>query len=69
MLGDGNLVSSLIRGGIEECLADKYINVWSEDEINENFTNKITPIPHKPKSIEVGTKVSILEIAKDIRGL
>ena len=69
MLGDGNLASSLIRGDIEECLADKYVSSCGEKNINENFTNKITPIPHKPKSIEVGTKVSILEIAKDIRGL
>jgi len=69
MLGDGNLASSLIRGDIEECLADKYVSSCGEEYINENFTNKIIPIPHKPKSIEVGTKVSILEIAKDIRGL
>ena len=69
VLGDGNLASSPVRVGIEECLADKYIYVWSEVEINEYFTNKIIPIPHKPKSIEVGTKVSILEIAKDIRDL
>ena len=69
MLGEKNLVSSPIRGDIEEYLADKYVSSWSEGEINENFTNKITPIPHKPKVLEVGTKVSILEIAKDIRGL
>ena len=64
-----NLVGSETENSIENCLAGTYLCVWSEDEINEKFTNKIIPIPHKPKAIKVGTKVSILEIAKDIRGL
>ena len=69
VLGDGNLAGSRIRGSIEECFADTYVSSWSEEYINEDLTNKITPIPHKPKILPAGTKVSILEIAGDIRGL
>ena len=69
MLGDGDFIGSLATNSIENCLDEGCTSSWSERYVNENFTNKITPIPHKPKSIEVGTKVSILEIAKDIKGL
>lgn len=41
-------------------------NMYFKDEIEEYFTSNIVPVPRKPKVLNVGTKVRVLEVAREM---
>lgn len=64
--GEGSLVcaNGQIKYDASQILYDDGLSY--DGEINDFFTHDITPIPHKPKILPVGTKVRILDIVKEV---
>lgn len=65
---DGYVEGTCLGRTIEKCLSKGLSGVdYTKQNINEYWENP-TPIPMKPKVLPVGTKVRILEIAREVGG-
>lgn len=66
---DGYLEGTCMRLSIEDCWEEGLMDTfYSKEEFEEEFSSEIIPIPQKPNFLPIGTKVRILEIAKEING-
>ena len=64
--GNGSLEGTYTKDSIKECWVEGLSNSpYDEPDMKKYFTDEIIPIPHKPKVLEKGTKVTILDIAND----
>lgn len=58
----GGLANS-IKGAVLDCTTNSSCDA---EYLNTTYRHDITPIPHKPKILPLGTKVRVLDIVKDI---
>lgn len=65
---DGVLEGTLRQVTIEKCLSSGLSSAQSftEQELNQESTHNIVPIPMKPKVLPMGTKVKILDIVEEV---
>lgn len=64
--GDGALGATYLRDIMEDCLSTGSSSfMYSKEDIEKSFVSEVFPMPMKPKTIPVGTKVEILDIMKE----